>query len=85
MKILEYNVKTNEITQREMTAEELAQMQEIENLPQPEIPYSEKVVSLIRQRYSLDDELAIHRQREVKPNEWQVYFDYCEWCKNESK
>ena len=28
-----------------------------------EIPYEEKVVSLIRQRYSLDEELAIQRQR----------------------
>ena len=76
-----YNAQTGEVTTRELTPEEIAQM---ENMPQPEIPYAEKVVSLIRQRYSIDDEFAIQRQRETKPDEWQEYFDYCEWCKNEA-
>ena len=76
-----YNAQTGEVTTRELTPEEIAQM---ENMPQPEITYEEKVVSLIRQRYSIDDEFAIQRQRETKPDEWQEYFDYCEWCKNEA-
>lgn len=81
MKIIEYNALTGQTTEREMTPEEIAQMQ----APQPEIPYSEKVVSLIRQRYSIDEELAIHRQKDEKPTEWQEYYDFCEWCKKESK
>lgn len=82
MKIIEYNAQTGESTEREMTPEELAAMQEIENQT-PEIPYEQRVVNLIRQRYSVDDELAIQRQKDDKPDEWQEYYDYCEWCKNE--
>ena len=49
------------------------------------IPYEEKVVSLIREKYSVDDELAIQRQRDIKPDEFQAYFDYCEECKQRAK
>ncbi|MBO5020046.1 MAG: hypothetical protein J6A61_05820 [Clostridia bacterium] len=45
------------------------------------IPYDEKVVSLIRQKYSIDEELAIQRQRDTKPEEFNEYFVYCEECK----
>lgn len=47
--------------------------------------YSEKVVSLIREKYSLDEELAIQRQRDSKPEEFQAYFNYCEECKAKYK
>ena len=47
--------------------------------------YSEKVVSLIREKYSLDEELAIQRQRDSKPQEFQEYFNYCEECKAKCK
>lgn len=47
--------------------------------------YSEKVVSLIREKYSLDEELAIQRQRDTKPEEFQKYFEYCEACKAKVK
>lgn len=47
--------------------------------------YNGIIVALIRDKYSIDDELSINRQRETKPEEWQLYFDYCEWAKTESK
>lgn len=47
--------------------------------------YSEKVVSLIREKYSLDEELAIQRQRDSKPQEFQEYFNYCEACKQKAR
>ena len=47
--------------------------------------YSEKVVSLIREKYSLDEELAIQRQRDSKPQEFSEYFEYCEACKAKVK
>lgn len=47
--------------------------------------YSEKVVSLIREKYSLDEELALERQRDTKPEEFQEYFNYCEECKAKAK
>jgi len=40
-----------------------------------------KLIPLIRKRYSIDDELAIQRQKEEKPDEFQAYFDYVENCK----
>ncbi len=55
------------------------------NLPKIEIPYEDKVVSLIRERYSLDEELAIQRQRDTKPEEFQSYFEFCETCKQMAK
>lgn len=82
--ITEINAQTGKITTREMTAEEISAMQEMENAPQPEIPYEQRVVNLIRDRYSIDDEIGINRQKDSKPDEFQEYFDYCEWCKNEA-
>ncbi len=47
--------------------------------------YSEKVVSLIREKYSLDEELALERQRDSKPQEFSEYYAYCEACKQKAK
>jgi hypothetical protein len=44
-----------------------------------------KLIPLIRKRYSMDDELAIQRQKETKPEEFQAYFDYVELCKTSLK
>ena len=55
------------------------------DLPEIKSSYEEIVVSLIREKYSLDEELAIQRQRDTKPEEFQVYFDYCEGCKESAK
>lgn len=84
MIIKEINVQTGQITERELTAEELAEMEAIENEPIV-IDYDAEVNRLIRQRYSSSQEFAILRQKEEKPDEYQEYFDYCEWCKSEVK
>ena len=47
--------------------------------------YEERVEQLIREKYSVSQELAIQRQRETKPEEFEEYFDYCEECKTKSK
>jgi len=47
--------------------------------------YAEKVNALIRNRYSVSDELAIQRQRDTKPDEFQAYYDYVEECKQTAK
>lgn len=47
--------------------------------------YGQTVDSLIRNRYSLWDELAILRQRDEKPEEWAEYNAYCEECKAKAK
>lgn len=43
--------------------------------------YEERVVQLIREKYSINQELAIQRQSETKPDEFAEYFAYCEECK----
>ena len=54
--------------------------------PAPSVPtYKELVVSFIRERYDLNDELAILRQRDIKPEEFAEYNAYCEECKEKAK
>ena len=47
--------------------------------------YANLVSKLIRERYSVDDEMAILRQKETKPEEWKEYNSYCEDCKAKAK
>ena len=47
--------------------------------------YENKIVALIRQKYNVNQELAILRQRDTKPLEYQEYYDYVEQCKAEVK
>lgn len=63
------------------------QCEEVDEIPQtPNTKaYEEKVDSLIRGRYSLSEELAILRQKEVKKAEYDAYFAYCEQCKAEAR
>ena len=54
--------------------------------PTPYIPtYKELVVQYIRERYDGDDEFAILRQRDTKPQEFAEYNAYCEECKQRAK
>lgn len=84
MKSIEYNSITGEITEREYTEEELLQTEMINSILQ-EIPYEQKIVDLIREKYTIDEEFAIQRQKETKPNEFEIYFNYCEECKLKAK
>ena len=47
--------------------------------------YEEKVVELIRQRYTIDDEIAILRQKDTKADEFDAWYAYCEQCKQEAR
>lgn len=47
--------------------------------------YEYRVEELIRERYSLGEEIALSRQRDVKAQEWRDYYDYCEQCKIKAK
>lgn len=47
--------------------------------------YEGRVVELIRERYSIDDEIAILRQKDTKQDEYQAWYDYCEACKAQAK
>lgn len=55
---------------------------EVERRPRPtNREYSTCVEQLIRQRYSVSEELAILRQRDSKPAEFVEYNEYAEHCK----
>lgn len=41
-----------------------------------------KIIFEIRKKYSIDDELAILRQKDTKPEEFQEYFEFVENIKN---
>ena len=43
--------------------------------------YGQKVNLLIRTKYSIDEEFAILRQKETKPEEFAEYNKFCEECK----
>lgn len=43
------------------------------------------IISKIRERYTIDQELAILRQRDTKPEEFSEYNSYVEQCKAEAK
>lgn len=49
------------------------------------LPYKDRVINRIRERYSLDDEIAILRQRDTKPAEYKAYNDFVEQIKAEEK
>lgn len=45
------------------------------------LTYNKVVEALIRERYSVSDELAVLRQQASKPEEFKAYNDYAEECK----
>ena len=47
--------------------------------------YPNLVSRLIRERYSVDDEVAILRQRDTKPEEYETYNAFCEDCKAKAR
>lgn len=65
---------------RDMTAEEIAEMPTI-----PNATYEQRIVKRIREVYSVDDELAILRQRDTKPEEFAKYNAFVEKVKAEER
>ena len=45
------------------------------------LPYETIVRMMIREKYDINEELAIQRQRDTKPSEFQEYFDCIESIK----
>ncbi|MBR5011144.1 MAG: hypothetical protein IKY12_01150 [Clostridia bacterium] len=64
---------------RDMTE---AEMLELQN---EKTEYKERVVSRIREKYSVDDEIAILRQRYTKPEEFSRYNAFVEGIKGEER
>ena len=43
--------------------------------------YPDLVEELIGEKYSIGAQIAIIRQKDEKPEEYQEFFDYAEYCK----
>ena len=61
--------------------------EEVDTLPVTidETAYKERVEHLIRERYTVADELGILRQRDTKPQEFAEYNAFAEQCKAQAK
>lgn len=68
---------------RDMTAEEGRAF--LDSQPKDERTYEQKVEDYIREKYSVSDELALLRQRDIKTEEFTEYNGYCEQCKQKAK
>jgi hypothetical protein len=65
----------------EMTAEEITALK----ADALAVSYEQRVVNRIRQRYSVDDEIALLRQRDTKPEEFAEYNAFVEQIKSEER
>lgn len=61
---------------------------ELYEVPQPkpieitlEDQYKTRIIDLIREKYTIDDEIALLRQRDLKIDEFEEYNTYVEECK----
>ena len=70
---------------RELTAEETAEIRRSSEQAEREYwlnaSYDDAVNSEIRKRYTESQEFSILRQKYEKPEEYAVYYAYCEECK----
>lgn len=71
------------ITEKQVEEEgETKTMYECETVLVDNEPDKGKIVeALIRERYSVSDELALERQKTAKKAEWNEYNTFCEDCK----
>lgn len=74
-----YNIK--EVQVEQMDSEETRTAYDYDTVHVSDAAYGTIASAMIAERYSLIEELALHRQREVKVDDFAVYNDYCEECK----
>ena len=68
-----------------VTTEVIEKEEQSETVPAPEDEVKQLIIEKIRAVYSIDDEIAILRQRDSKPEEFQEYYNFAEQCKAEAK
>ena len=87
----------NEVTWEAVEVLEIKRFEAIKNTPErwqyklrfrrtkTKENYHALIVDKVRAKYSVDDEMAILRQRGAKPDEFNAYNSYVEQCKAEAK
>ncbi|MDU1893027.1 MAG: hypothetical protein E6767_20310 [Dysgonomonas sp.] len=77
---------TSYFTKRTMLLKETENdYEEVDSIPETDTGYSGRIIALVRAKYSIDDELAILRQRDTKPEEFKEYDGFVEECKVRAK
>jgi len=54
-------------------------------MEEKQLTYEEEVALVIDSKYSIDTQIAILRQKDEKPQEYQAFFDFCEEVKRKVK
>lgn len=76
-----FNYNIQEVQVEQMDSEETRTAYDYDAVHVSDSSYGAIASAMIAERYSLVEELALHRQRDVKVVEFQEYNDYCEQCK----
>lgn len=50
-------------------------------MDEKQLTYEQEVALVIDAQYSIDAQIAILRQKDEKPEEYQAFFDFCEEAK----
>lgn len=82
-KIMDEFKRLEALPKQELVLTEEQIQEELEFAKQRE--YEDLVVSKIRKKYNVNQELAILRQKDTKPEEWAIYNAYVEDCKKRAK
>lgn len=80
--LVNYDVKEVE---KEFDGKTIKEFECSQILVKGEVTYPKLVSALVRTRYSTDDEIAILRQAETKPEEYTLYSAFAEDCKAKAK
>lgn len=50
-----------------------------------QLTYKDRVAELIREKYTIEDEIAVIHQKSTNPDRWNEWYEYCEQCKQQVK
>lgn len=82
---MEIKTITNTNVSSNKTEEELAEIREKRKKEHDKRMFKYALINQIRKKYSIDDELAVLRQKDTKPEEFEEYNKYVEDKKAELK
>lgn len=81
-----HKIGTDTYFKKGIIVDSIDNYEEVNNIPKyTRTEYAGKVRELIKERYSIEDELAIHRQKSSKIDEYIEYDKFCEDCKVRAK
>lgn len=49
------------------------------------IGYEDLVGNLIKEKYSINDQIALIRQKDIKKDEYEIFYNFCELCKEQAR